>query len=775
MGVGELMAFFRNGALVERFASIVTSAGLTSLTKNSTTFQFFTGSTTHTVKLPDATTCDGVASSGTRKFYFFNRSTGVVTITDNASNVLGYLNANTDLVVTLTDNSTAAGVWRIASFSPQEMPLKLSANTGADSKIKVTSNVITNLDGTETTSPPLSNTISSIVESTHDLQTGATTGSTFTGATIPTTTIGNYRRAGYSLLSDGSIQVAFTNEAATEGALENAGTVLSADGLPIGWVDLVATGANAFKTIGSATAIIENNVAGVSRIHRFGSGGGAGGATSDSAPRSVAGGFSLMMSNGFKTNPTAVYSQVDTTVTNATWNSATKLFAISCENLVTVTTTGTSFTLNTPVSNFTVKAGDIIYQYSTGSWRRILTIVGLSGTLDAAFSVDLAASSCMVSQALWTNDLVNVGSATELNRPRDFYPSTSILTANVYYEDSKVVSDNIPDLVSTARVVVSASNSGLQSDTGLALSNTFSSIFTRSQAPSQWDDYVLSANANTERLFLCFFPNPADTSLSLANILRYDCSFYSMSTLTNGGLINSAYAYNDGSTTEVNSLAPVNVLGLTQWQLTFPYIMNVNSGTTFGDLIVEYDGKTVPRFLAGALDPGDLYFTELSPFLIQFSQDIITAQPTLSLSAKRTQGLNDQSVVNNLKLNKLLTFTVGTAQDVADGVASYTSLQTAVTAAPSGSRIVVLNGVSITEAVSIAKRLTIEGWGGYDSLINGVVTLASGCSFSTLKNFRVSQFVFNSGADGNIIQSCFWSTDPSDSGLGNTYTGVNIT
>jgi hypothetical protein len=147
----------------------------------------------------------------------------------------------------------------------------------------------------------------------------------------------------------------------------------------------------------------------------------------------------------------------------------------------------------------------------------------------------------------------------------------------------------------------------------------------------------------------------------------------------------------------------------------------------------------------------------------------------MALQGVRRQGVNDGSVANSNRINALANIMVGTTADVANGTAQYSSLQSAVTAAGTGAVIVVLTGVSITENVTISKRVNISGVGGYDSFINGTVTCAVGCSFTQISGIRVTQFILNSGANGNIIGPAFWSTDYLDLGTGNSISGVNIT
>jgi hypothetical protein len=134
--------------------------------------------------------------------------------------------------------------------------------------------------------PPIESVVPTVAASTLNFQTGSTTGATFTvegGAfALPSTTVGQFRRAAFALNSNGNIDIKFSAANAVLGSLENPGALFdSLTGIPIGWIDLEATASTAYKTAGSATAIVENKVSGTSRINIFGqlvaaSGGGKG-------------------------------------------------------------------------------------------------------------------------------------------------------------------------------------------------------------------------------------------------------------------------------------------------------------------------------------------------------------------------------------------------------------------------------------------------------------------------------------------------------------------
>jgi hypothetical protein len=98
--------FIQGSTLIESVSVIVSSAGTTTLTSSSNTNQQVTGSTTQTLKLPDATTL----SLG-RVFSIVNQSSGAVAVQDGSAGALLSISGGDGARVVLTNKSTAAGVW----------------------------------------------------------------------------------------------------------------------------------------------------------------------------------------------------------------------------------------------------------------------------------------------------------------------------------------------------------------------------------------------------------------------------------------------------------------------------------------------------------------------------------------------------------------------------------------------------------------------------------------------------------------------------------------
>lgn len=96
----------RNNSTASGVATTATAAGTTTLTVASAQFQQFTGSTTQTVVLPDATTLMLGQS-----FIISNQSSGAVTVNANGGGAVRTVAALTTAVITLIAAGSAAGTW----------------------------------------------------------------------------------------------------------------------------------------------------------------------------------------------------------------------------------------------------------------------------------------------------------------------------------------------------------------------------------------------------------------------------------------------------------------------------------------------------------------------------------------------------------------------------------------------------------------------------------------------------------------------------------------
>ena len=391
----------------------------------------------------------------------------------------------------------------------------------------------------------------------------------------------------------------------------------------------------------------------VVEIRRLGVGSGSGGeGDGGGAPVEPAIGFNMAYSDELDVGPTSTDSLVRDTETNASHNLSKSLFTLECDGAPTYTATGTNVLLSVAAS-YTIIAGDIIYITSLNQWRKISNVNSQTDVdIDVAFSVDPAAEAGMVSQAVWTKDLINsVGDATQTTRPRDFYPNETITQVNLDYFDSLLVDDDVPDFIDNARIVASISQQGLQADVGLPASDDFTSIYTRPNAPEQILNYPLSNPGDRERLFTTFFCNPANANVAsngFANLIKYKISFYEDEVISNGGILDSAYCMSDGSGIEINCLAPTVSIGQTYVELDWFYIGDINTGETQGDLTVLVNGQEIPRFVAGATT--DAWYEEVpgNNKQIRFYTDLSVS--VVSIEVYRRQGSIDTSSENSQDL-----------------------------------------------------------------------------------------------------------------------------
>lgn len=102
--------YIKGPALIEGFSEIATAAGTSTLTKGSQTNVFFTGTSTQTLVLPDATTLP----LG-RYFVIQNKSTGAITVNMNGGSLLTTVEPDTQVKVTVTNIASPAGVWNVST------------------------------------------------------------------------------------------------------------------------------------------------------------------------------------------------------------------------------------------------------------------------------------------------------------------------------------------------------------------------------------------------------------------------------------------------------------------------------------------------------------------------------------------------------------------------------------------------------------------------------------------------------------------------------------
>lgn len=106
-----MSTYLKQGSLHEGVRSIATSGGTTTLTASDKTHQRFTGTSTHTVKLPDATTL-----ANGRRFLISNHSTMSVTVQYNDGSTAATLTSDTASEYRLISNASTNGDFDIVSM-----------------------------------------------------------------------------------------------------------------------------------------------------------------------------------------------------------------------------------------------------------------------------------------------------------------------------------------------------------------------------------------------------------------------------------------------------------------------------------------------------------------------------------------------------------------------------------------------------------------------------------------------------------------------------------
>jgi hypothetical protein len=227
---------------VPGYTAVTSAAGTTVLTEDSNFYQNLLGTTTQTFQLPDATTL----LVGTT-FIFDNDSTGILTITDNASGTIDSIPAGGIDYLYLANNSTVAGTWRKHAFIPAAYDFNNTVasfgNASITNAVWTGTTIATGYGGTGlTTFSAANNALYSTGASTLTAGTlpilaggtGQTTASTAFNALSPLTTLGDILYGGAS-------------GAGTRLGIGSTGQVLTVSGGIPAW-STVASNVSSFQT-----------------------------------------------------------------------------------------------------------------------------------------------------------------------------------------------------------------------------------------------------------------------------------------------------------------------------------------------------------------------------------------------------------------------------------------------------------------------------------------------------------------------------------------------
>jgi hypothetical protein len=495
-------------------------------------------------------------------------------------------------------------------------PMRLQAESPATSKIVIRASTQVDGDGAKVSQSPLSSSITAYPQTTLDFQTGAVAGGgTINGSgssiTLPTASIGQFVRAGFTFIAGGDVQVLFSAPQASLGALDaiDPGGVFVSGGTPLGYVNLEATAATAYKTAGSATSVVENAVSGNARIFRFlgGSGGGGssafGGAGGDLVDLLFKAKISDALSdipNG--TTPVDVASGFTDAALHDLVNS---LYRLNYDATKTVTGTGTSMTLSGAPS-FTIKIGDVLV---IGSEVRKITAVGsqTTPTVEAAFSIDPTAAACTVSQAVHTVDL-NAFDNNSLGLSVASQISDDVADCLVSYADSETLADIVPDYASAARIAYSVSGDGADwSDLRVRVTGLAS------------EEATVSVPTPGSQFKIRFFANKTSGS-GAVNLLGFKAYWHSDVAELAGSYQQIAFSRPAAAINQNCSHAVAS--GKSRFQFDWSFGRGLSDGQASGSALqVLANGQEVPRYVAGVTDVSQAYFIEIDDRTIEMDQD----------------------------------------------------------------------------------------------------------------------------------------------------------
>lgn len=322
-------------------------------------------------------------------------------------------------------------------------PLRMRASfPTADSKLNFEPSVTASSDGGKKSLAPLKSQVFNLAATTLDFQTQASTGASFVITWPTTNNVGQFRRVGFTLLGNGSIQALFSAEAATQGALTNAGTLFVKSGIALGFIDIVCTDNTTigkYKTAGSVANVIEN-----AQISRFSSGSGGGSASG--------GGFDFETFMGIRLNESyfqygtpVIFEASEQTyvdaVTTSTYNlvDSTYDYSVAAQNLTTKQLFASSFLASQDESArlellaewFDDSSRDDAATYSLSldgglSWQTVsMGRIGLSQKFVGRILMDVPAATSIYSQT--TNN-----STKELNATNQISLAQKITTTDKF-------------------------------------------------------------------------------------------------------------------------------------------------------------------------------------------------------------------------------------------------------------------------------------------------------------------------------------------------------
>lgn len=414
-------------------------------------------------------------------------------------------------------------------------------------------------------------------------------------------------------------------------------------------------------------------------------------------------------------------------------------------------TGGTALVLSAAPS-FTVRVGCWVRR---GNNFSRITAVTNQTTYTLATALTNGAGTFTVLEPVYTKDLVTeIGDSVQGTRLADVY-TDNVSSILVDYDDSLAANDTEWD-GGTPNVICLVANASVDT-------------FVTAVRPSTKGGTLVETFTTTpsNNLKLVFVPN-ITTGSGTVNLLWYSCFLFKDPFIFNGGILNQSFGFTSSASGLNCDFSVVSNKTVITLKNNFPnYVMNVNSGTPFGDLIVEDFGVEIPRRTAGVTDDTLPYYEENAYNKITLWEDLSASNRQITI--KRRTGTQDLSSQNGMKLSSINEAIVGNSTQLTAGAATHTSLQTAIDAINSGGRILVLSG-TYTENVTLSKNdIVIEGK-GRTALLNGnLIVTGSGNDVSGLK---VGGNLTLTGSNYNFIR--LWISATSVFTAGGAQNSINI-
>lgn len=402
--------------------------------------------------------------------------------------------------------------------------------------------------------------------------------------------------------------------------------------------------------------------------------------------------------------------------------------------------------------NFVVRTG--CWVRSGSSFSRIVTVTNQSTyVLSAALSN--GAGTFTVLEPVYTKDLVTgVGSASQQTRLADLF-SGDVDSVIVDYDDSAVSGDTDFD-GGTPNVVCLVSNADYDD-------------FVEAYRPTLKSDSLVETFTSTpsNSLSLVFLPNLSSGN-GTVNLLWYSCFLFKDPFIWNGGIINQSFGFTDVSNGMNCSFSVSGGQTIITIKDDFPsYVMNINNGTPFGDLIVEDFGIEIPRRTAGITNDALPYYEEVAHNQIRLWEDLSATKRQITV--KRRTGTQDLADANRQRMNGMYEAIVGDSAQLAGGLATTTSLQSAIDTLSEGSRILVLQGTYSGNITLTKSNMTIEGKGRL-SVLSGNLTVSG--EGNQILGLKVGGNLNLTGSNYCFIRT--WLSSSSVFTAGGAFNSVNI-